>query len=144
MERPVIHGCDHGFGAPDMLRFGEFNIKVSGDKATDAVLITGDGQFIFKIGKFLDGTRLIHVELYVTTVSTSGKPTVQLRNVTQGVDMLSTKVEIDANEFSSETAATQFVINNTNSLVARGDRIAIDVDVAGTGVKGLGAILNFG
>ncbi len=58
--------------------------------------------------------------------------------------MLSTSITIDASEFTSYSAATAPVINTSFDDVATGDRIAIDVDVAGTGTKGLGVILRFG
>jgi len=134
-----IHGRDHGPGGPDPIDVVLY-IKVTADASP---LTTGDGQFVFEIGRDLNTTRLVEVESYVTTVSSSGKPTVQLRNVTAAVDMLSTKVEIDASEKNSKDAATQPVINPANSLVDWGDHIAIDVDVAGTGAKGLGVILTF-
>lgn len=138
-----IHSGDHGPAAPDQLSFGEYNIKVTGDRTIDLPVATGDGQFIFMIGKFLDGARLLWIEAYVSTVSSSGDPTVQIRNITQAHDMLSTKCSIDASEFTSRTAATPFVISAANAIVAAGDLIAIDIDVAGTGTKGLGVVLNF-
>jgi len=113
----------------------------------DAVLVVvGDGQFIFVVTseERLDGLRLIGVAAYVTTVSSSGRPTVQIRKVASALDLLSTKVSIDVSEHSSDYAATAPVINSANSLISLGDRIAIDVDVAGTGAKGLGVILVFG
>ena len=67
----------------------------------------------------------------------------QIRNITQTADMLTTKITIDASEFTSYTAATAPVIDTGNDDVATGDLIAIDVDVAGTGAKGLGVILTF-
>ncbi len=118
-------------------------IKVTGDRPTDAVLTTGDGQFIFEISSDMDGTSLVDIESFVSTVSTSGNPTVQIRNITQGHDMLTTKCSIDANEFVSADAATPAVINTSNDEVAHKDLLAIDVDVSGTGAKGLGVILSF-
>lgn len=118
-----------------------YEIKVRGDTQ---LVTTGDGKFIFVIPTDLNGTSLIDVEAYVTTVSTSGTPTIQIRNITAAVDILSTRVTIDANEYWSENATTPAVINVLNAQVSAGDRIAIDVDVSGTGAKGLGVILSFG
>lgn len=113
--------------------------------ASDAdLVVTGDGQLIFLIDSSLNGLNLTGAQAYVTTVSSSGLPTVQIRNVTDGVDMLSTRITIDVSEFSSYTALNAPVINGATDDVATGDRIAIDVDVAGTGTKGLGVILTFG
>ena len=115
-------------------------IKVYSDTQTVA---TGDGKFIFEVSEDMDGMNLIDVETYVTTASSSGNPTVQIRNVTQTADMLTTRCEIDANEKNSKDAATQAVIDTANDDVAWGDHIAIDVDVAGTSAMGLGVILTF-
>jgi hypothetical protein len=109
-----------------------------------ATLTTGDGQIITMIPASLNGLNLTAVAGFVTTVSSSGLPTVQIRNVTDAVDMLSTKLTIDASEFTSYTAATAPVIDTAHDDVATGDLIAIDVDVAGTGAKGLGIVLTFG
>ena len=118
----------------------DVQIKVIADTAT---LATGDGQAIFCIPASLGGCDLTAAHAFVTTVSSSGLPTVQIRNITQTADMLTTKITIDASEFTSYTAATAPVIDTGNDDVATGDLIAIDVDVAGTGAKGLGVILTF-
>jgi len=86
---------------------------------------------------------LVDADAAVYTVSSSGTPTVQIHNLTDTQDMLSTLITIDANEYSSYTAATQPVINASYDDVATGDRLRIDVDVAGTGTKGLDVILTF-
>jgi hypothetical protein len=111
------------------------------DDAT--VLTVGDGKLIVVADASLGGLNLTGVAAFVTTVSSSGLPTVQIRNVTQAVDMLTTKVSIDASEFTSYSAATPPVIDSGNADVATGDLIAVDVDVAGTGAKGLGVVLTF-
>lgn len=118
----------------------DLQLKVIDDSTT---LTTGDGKIIFCIPASLNGCDLTAIAAFVTTVSSSGLPTVQIRNITQTADMLTTKVSIDASEFTSYTAATAAVIDTGNDDVATGDLIAIDVDVAGTGAKGLGVILTF-
>jgi hypothetical protein len=127
-----------------------YEIKVFGDAQA---VSTGNGKFIFSIpigvGKsalqYGVQTRvLLRISAYVTTVSSSGLVTVMLRNVTQAVDMLTTAVTIDANEFSSNNAATPSVIDQDNLEVNVDDLLAIDVDTAGTGAKGLGVIAEFG
>ena len=55
--------------------------------------------------------------------------------------MLTTNITIDASEFTSYTAATAPVIDSSNKDVATGDLVAVDIDAAGTGAKGLGVIL---
>jgi hypothetical protein len=150
---------------PDTLRVGEtlymdfdWNaadskwdyVKIQGEKeiqlkiCDDATaLTTGDGKLIFVIPASMNGMNLIGVAAMVSTVSSSGAPDIQIRNVTDTQDMLSTKLTIDASEFTSYTAATPAVIDATKDDVATGDRIAIDVDGAGTGAKGLTIYLRF-
>ena len=133
------HGRRHSPSGEDAIP-AQFDIKVFSDTQT---VSTGDGKFIFAIPADLGGCYLIDADAYVTTVSSSGTPTIQIRNVTQSADMLSTRITIDASEYTSYTAAAPAVIDTANNDVATGDRIAIDVDTAGTGAKGLGVILTF-
>lgn len=116
-------------------------LKVIADTST---LSTGDGQLIVAVPAALTGLVLTTVAAYVSTASSSGLPTVQLRNVTQAADMLSTRVTIDANELTSYTAVTPAVVDPAHAAVVTGDLLAVDVDVAGTGAKGLGLLLTFG
>jgi len=105
----------------------------------DTAITVGDGKQIWTVPEELDGTLIQSVAGYVTTVSASGGPIlVQLRNITDSVDILSTRINIDDSEFNSYDAATQPVINFTNAQLTKGDRIAVDVDDAGDGAaKGL-------
>lgn len=140
-KQTQIHGRDHRPGGSDPLPFAEFEIKVIDDTT---VVTTGDGQVIMAVPASVNGMNLVAAHAFVTTVSSSGTPTVQIRNVTDSQDMLSTKITIDASEYTSYTAATPPVINTSYDDVATGDLLAVDVDVAGTGAKGLGVVLTFG
>jgi hypothetical protein len=82
-------------------------------------------------------------DIAVHTVSSSGTPTVQLHNATDSQDMLSTVATIDVSERTSYTATTAPVIDTDYDDVSSGDRLRIDVDVAGTGTKGLDVIMTF-
>jgi hypothetical protein len=126
---------------------GPRNERVLEILATDpngSAITTGDGKAFIAISDDLGGLNLIDADACLTTQSSSGTPTVQIRNVTQAADMLSTKITIDANETCSYTAATPPVIDTANDDVATGDIIAVDIDVAGTGAKGLIVVLTFG
>jgi hypothetical protein len=57
--------------------------------------------------------------------------------------MLSTAITIEASEKDSVDATTQPVINTTYDDVATADQIAIDIDGAGTGAKGLIVTMTF-
>ena len=73
------------------------------------------------------------VRANLNTASTSGIPTVDIND--NGVTILSTKLTIDANEKTSVTAAIPAVISAPN--ISDDDEITFDIDVAGTGAKGL-------
>jgi hypothetical protein len=102
-----------------------------------SAITTGDGKAYYRVPSALNGMNLVAVAAALTTVSSSGIPTVQIANVTDAVDMLSTKLTIDASETDSSTAATAAVIDAAHDDVATGDMLRIDIDVAGTGAKGL-------
>lgn len=106
------------------------------DFTTDVA--TGDGKFYFHVPKALDGKALAHIHAEVITAGTTNTTDIQLHNVTQGVDMLSTKVTIDSSETGSDTAATPYVINSANSIIWENDVLRTDVDaVSDTAPKGL-------
>jgi len=73
------------------------------------------------------------VRASLSTASSSGIPTVDINE--GGSTILSTKLTIDANELTSTTAATAAVISDTS--LADDAEMTIDIDVAGTGAKGL-------
>lgn len=117
-----------------------FEVKVFDDTTT---VSTGDGKLVICIPEHMNGLNLTSAHAFCSTSSGSGTPTIQIRNVTQTADMLSTRITIDVGEYTSYTAATPPVIDTANDDVATGDLIAIDVDVAGNTTKGLGVILIF-
>lgn len=110
---------------------------------TDTTLATGDSQIHFFIPPELDSWDLVDADAAVSVVSTTGTPTIQIRNVTDAADMLSTKITIDSGEKTSYTAAIAPVIDTANDSVVTGNELAIDVDSAGTGAEGLNVILQF-
>lgn len=135
-----MHGDDHRPAGGDAVPLGFF-WKIIGDTTT---LTTGDGKSFWFVPRDMALLELLYFEGGLSTASTSGIVTVQLRNVTNGnVDMLTTRLTIDVGEFTSRTAAIPAVIGPSNQI-EWGDRIAVDIDVAGTGAKGLGLNLTFG
>lgn len=144
MSLPQHHGWIHRpktLGGTDPVPvYPVLFIKVFPDQKLNVV---GDGKFVFAISDDMDGMNLVDADAFVSTVSTSGTVTVQIRNITQAADMLSTRITIDANEFTSYSAATQPVVDAANDDVAVADMISVDVDGVGTGSKGLGVILEF-
>jgi hypothetical protein len=108
---------------------------------SDVAVEAGDdaGGWFLVIPEDLDGLRLTHAHAAVYTPG--GALLVQIRNVTQAVDMLTTRISIDAGENTSYTAATQPVIDTANDEVSKGDIIVPDVDTASG--EGLDVILMF-
>ena len=94
-------------------------------------LTTGDGKAYFMVPAALNGLNLTAAHAAVVGASTSGTPTVQIHNLTDAVDMLSTRITIDTSERTSYTAATAPVIDGTHDDVATGDILRIDIDVTG-------------
>jgi len=73
------------------------------------------------------------VRATVLGASSSGLVTVDINE--GGVSILSTPITIDSGETSSATAATAAVISDT--AIAAGARVTIDIDTAGTGATGV-------
>lgn len=98
---------------------------------SDVALAVGDYQGWFMIPPALNGWNITFVGA-MRKAGGTGVPALQLRNVTDSVDVLSTKVTIDSSETTSGTAATPPVIDTSKDDVATYDIFAVDVDVAGT------------
>lgn len=111
--------------------------------ANDMFLATGDGKAFFTITEDQNGMILSDIDATVYTVSSSGTPTIQIHNLVTGSDVLSSLIVVNANERNTYTADNPPVINKDNDDVSTGDIYRIDVDVAGTGTKGLDIFLTF-
>lgn len=125
---------------PDGLAGSDYGKRVVGIQVVDAGtdMTTGDGKAFFRIPSVMNGWNLVAVAAKVYTAGTTSTCTIQIRNITQAADMLSTKISIDSAELDSSTAATPAVIDTANDDVATGDGIAIDVDtIHTTAAKGL-------
>lgn len=160
MTRPIFEGSDGrsisrlGYGERQLLRRpATATADIAGDEeivlqvkvvSDDILLAVGNEQFYIAITEEIDGLSLVACDAWVSTVSSSGVITVQLHNVMQSVDMLSTSITIDQGEFHSKDAATPSVINPGNAVVSWGDLIRVDIDAAGTGARGLGVDFYFG
>lgn len=128
---------------PDGLAGSVYGTKVVSIQVTDGsgAITTGDGKAYLRINSTLDGFDLVGAAVALTAPSTSGTPTVQIARGRQAsattahayVDVLSTAVTIDANEYDSKDATTAAVINTSNDDMATGDLIRVDVDGVGSG-----------
>jgi hypothetical protein len=119
----VVQGNDNRL--VDAERF-EIGIAIS-DETT--ALTTGTAKVTFRMPCAMTVTA---VRLSLTTVSSSGTPTVDINEA--GTTILSTKLTCDASEKTSTTAATAAVISDT--ALANDAEITLDIDTAGTGATG--------
>lgn len=114
------------------------------DDATDSATGNGAGDIFWRVPSTFNGYDLVGVAGAVQTAGTTGTTDVQVHNVTQAADMLTTVLTIDSAETDSSTAATPAVIDTANDDVATGDQIRFDVDaVSTTPSKGLMVELQF-
>ena len=101
-----------------------------------ATITTGTAKFTHRAWP---ACTVNYARAWVVTASSSGKPTFDIND--DGVSIFdTTKLEIDANETSSVTAAASPTI--LNPTIANDSVITIDIDVAGTGAKGWGVMMN--
>lgn len=137
-------GTDTGRAVtPDGLAGSVFGTKGIGIQVTDGsgAITTGDGKAYFRVPASMNGMNIIAVAASLTAPSTSGNPTIMIargRQASAGsahsfVDVLSTAITIDANEYDSKDATTAAVINGSNDDLATGDLLRIDVDGVGSG-----------
>jgi hypothetical protein len=131
---------------PDALAGSNLGIKIVElpvfDWTTDCA--TGDGKFYFRVPASMNGMNLITVHAEVITAGTTGTMDIQIHNLTQAADMLSTVLTIDTTETGSDTAATPAVIDATEDDIATNDVLRVDVDVVHTTpAKGLLVTLEF-
>lgn len=114
------------------------------DDSEDVATGDGAGDLFYRVPSVLNGYNLVAVAASVQTAGTTGTTDIQIHNVTDTADMLSTKITIDSAETDSSTAATAAVINSATDDVATGDSLRIDVDaVSTTAPKGLLVELTF-
>jgi len=108
---------------------------------------TGDGAAdvgYFHVPAGFNGMDLVEVHAECITAGTTGTMDIQIANVTQAADMLTTKITIDSAETGSDTAAAAAVIDAANDDVATNDLLRIDIDaVHTTAAKGLWVTLGF-
>ena len=88
----------------------------------------GNGITHVTIPSTLNGKNLKSAQAHVYTAGTGSLNTIQLHNLTDGQDMLSTPITIDSGETDSSTAATPSV-GSSYVGVSTADVIRIDVSI---------------
>jgi len=119
-----------------------FSVSVFGPAVDTA---TGDGKQHWNTPAEIAGMNLVAVSATNGVVGTTGQLDVQIHNLTQTADMLSTVISIDTIEPSSTTAAVPAVIDAAQDDITAGDVLRFDVDAvhSGTAAKGLTVNLTF-
>jgi len=114
-------------------------VMVSPSTSGSSALTTGTSKAVVRIPSELGGMVLTDAGAGLATPSNSGAVSVQMRRVRAGasVNMLTTEITIDQNEYDSVTAATAGIINQSNRAVQAGDHIHFDVTSAGNSALGL-------
>jgi len=107
-------------------------------------LVIGNGASYFTVPPSLSGFDLTDVHARVVTAGTGSAVSIQIHNVTDAVDMLSTPITIDATETGSDTAATPPGISAGAAGVATNDLIRIDIDAVGSGTPAQGLVVRMG
>lgn len=93
---------------------------------------TWDGKYYFHIPPKLNWRNLVYGHARVITAGTTNTTDIQIHNVTDAVDVLTTKITIDSTETWSDTAATPYSINTSNDDAATNDLRRVDVDAVST------------
>jgi hypothetical protein len=114
--------------APPVSTRTEFFTVAVSDETT--AITTGVAKTTFRMPFALT---LSEMRASLSTASSSGIPTIDVNE--GGVSIFSTRLTIDAGEKTSTTAAAAAVISDT--ALADDAEITIDIDVAGTGARGL-------
>lgn len=139
-----VHGKDaHRCNGPDPIPV-LVHLKVFSD--TTAVAAGNDARR-FVVTDDLGGTFLRSAHATVTTAGSSAT-TVQIHNLTNTDDLLTTVTTIDSGDTTSYDATTPHVVDDSGdpqvNYITRGDVLRVDVDSAGTGAMGLEVLLEFG
>ena len=102
-------------------------------------ITAGDGRIYFQVPSKYNGDVLSTANATVITAGTTGDTTIQIHNLTEAVDMLSTPITI-----ASGALTGSGVVDPPNAGVSTGDILRVDIDtVSTTAPKGLIVNLEF-
>ena len=104
----------------------------------------GDDKASLHIPPDLDGLDLVYAHAEVAVAGITSTMEIQVRNVTQAVNMLTDEISLDTNETGSDTAATPVDINTSNDNVSANDVLALDFEQVHSGTPASGCIVTLG
>jgi len=122
--------------------------SVHGEKVIQMVVVdfttaltTGNGKFYFHVPSTLNGFDIVDVHAEVISAPAGSTIIIDLYNVTQSGDILSTNLTIDASETGSDTAAAAAVIDTGQDDLQTNDVIRVDIDQIGSSTAGSGLLV---
>lgn len=135
-----MHGAGaHRANGPDPIP-ARFCIQLSAeDEAPDS----GDGLWHLPVEPDWAGTYLRSAEAFVRTAG-SGVTQIQLHNLGEAADLLTSRIEIDASENFSWDSTPRSEVDEDMEALELGDVIRVDMDAVGSGIEGLKLLLSFG
>lgn len=118
----------------ELMCFGSDEDVTSGD---------GAGSVFWRVPALYNGWEIVAVAAAHHTAGDTSGTTLQLHNITQAADILSTAMTIDTGETDTATATTPAVINTSEDDLTTGDLIRVDADAvpSGTAAKGLVVVM---
>jgi hypothetical protein len=111
------------------------------DYATDVA--TGNGVGYFDFGADLNGFKLVEIHAFCITAGVTNSTTIQVYNLTQATNMLSTPMALETTKTRVCDGATPGVIDAAHNTVATNNVGRIDVPAAST-TKAKGLIVRLG
>jgi hypothetical protein len=122
--------------------------SVHGEKVIQMVVVdfgtaltTGNGKFYFHVPSTLNGFNIVDVHAEVISAPAGSTIIIDLYNVTQSGDILSTNLTIDASETGSDTAAAAAAIDTGQDDLQTNDVIRVDIDQVGSSTAGSGLLV---
>lgn len=115
--------------SPEELKASDFGLRsaILQPIADDTTHDVADAKQYFPTPEWMAGWNLIDVRVRVITPGTvSGLFSVQIYNLTQTANMLSTVCSVDPTEYSSDDAATPVVVDTAEDDITQGDVLRID------------------
>lgn len=122
---------------PDALAGSNLGIRLVSFALNGSVALTTSDAVYFRIPAALNGMNLVSATASVGTgsagSSSSGLPQFAIWNVTDGHEMCSVDLTVDAGEYSSATATTPVTIDAGEDDVVTDDLIRVTAAVTGAG-----------
>jgi len=109
----------------------------------DTVVPVGDGLYTFTIPANLNGYNFISAQAAFVVANVTGDMTIDIYNIAKSHSVLSSEIQIDEGEKTSEDSEYPSAIDTDYDDVSTGDEIRIDITSEADTAKGLQVFLTF-